>query len=176
MLAFPQAQARRRSLGTAGEGARGLPVQAKKPLSALEIGLDLFLQILDRQRPGVLLAVDEQGRGRAHAELGRGPLARLFDVVEQLLIRQALLKALLGEARLLGELLERRQRLLHRPALLLAGQPLYHGEKLSLAGAARQHRAGGGERVERELAEDETHFSRVDDALLEFREGLGVGG
>src|SRR5262249_42772392 len=115
-----------RALGAAGEGAWGVPVQGKKPLSALEIGLDLFLQILDRQRPGVLLAVDEQGRGRAHAELGRGPLARLFDVVEQLLIRQALLKALLRKARLLGELLERRQWLLHRPALLLAEQHLSH--------------------------------------------------
>src|SRR5262245_40791457 len=132
-------------------GPPGLRRQAKKPLSALEIGLEFLLEALDRQGARHLLAVDENRRRRVDAELGGGPLARLFDVVEQLLIRQALLKSLLGEARLLGDLLERRQRLLDRPALLLAEQGLDHGEVFSVAGAARQHRAGGRERVEREL-------------------------
>ncbi len=44
------------------------------------------------------------------------------------------------------------------------------GKYLSLSGAARQHEGGGGQRVEREFAEDEAHLAGVDVALLELRD------
>src|SRR5262249_32650108 len=123
---------RRRPRSGAEQGAGRDPGPAKKALSALEIGLDLLLQVLEREGARLLLTVDEEGGCGIHAELRGGDLAGLFDVFEQLLIRQALLEALLGEAGLLGDGEQGWQRLLHRPGLLLAEQRLHHGEEFSL--------------------------------------------
>src|SRR4030095_12762904 len=151
--------------------------QAKKPLSALEIGLDLLIQLLDRNGAALDLAIDKKGWGRVHPELLGGPLTHLFDAIEHLLIRQTLLESLLGEAGLLGNGLERIERPLDQPVPLLVEQGLDHGEILVLvvlAGTAGEHEGAGRERVEGELAQDEAHLAGIDVALLQLREGLVV--
>ena len=70
------------------------PGRGKKPLSCLEIGVDLFGQLVDREVADHLLAVDEKSRRRVDAELLRGVVAHRLDAVEQLLIRQASLNRL----------------------------------------------------------------------------------
>ena len=94
-----------------------------------------------------------------------------LDAIEHLLIRQAVVEALLGEAGLLGDRKHRLERLLHHPVLLLRESVSISGKYLSLAGAARQHGGGGGERIERELAEDEADLAGIDVFLLHLRIG-----
>jgi hypothetical protein len=82
----------------AGEGStRRSPRQGKKPLSCLEMRLDQLVQVLDRRGAFLDLAVDEEEGGRAHPELLGAALTNFFDVFQQLLIRQALVEALLRE-------------------------------------------------------------------------------
>src|SRR5712692_9983982 len=142
------------------------PRRSKKPLSTLEIGRHLLVQLLDREGAPDDLTVDEEGRGGLDAELLRRPLPCLLDAVEHLLIRQALVEALLGEAGLLGDPQQRLQRLLGHPLLLLGKERLDQREKFVLAGATRQHGAGGGQRIEREFPENEADLAGVDVFLL----------
>ena len=51
-----------------------------------------------------------------------GAVAHLLDAVEHLLIRQALVEGLLGEAELLGDVAQRRDRRFHHPFALLGEQ------------------------------------------------------
>src|SRR5262249_51102031 len=74
------------SFGTAT--CRMIP-EVKKPLSALEIGVDRLGHLVDRQRPGKRRPVDEKGGGRLHLELVDGALAHAFDAIKHLLIREA---------------------------------------------------------------------------------------
>src|ERR1700722_1569661 len=146
-------------------------LDAEKPLSFLEIGVDLLGYHLDRLIAVELLAVDEKGRRRVDAELLGGAVAHLLDAVEHLLIRQAVVEGLLGKAELLGDIAQRLDRFLHHPFALLGEQRLDDRHEFVLAGAARQHEAGRGERVERKLAENETHLAGVDVAFLQFGKG-----
>ena len=66
------------------------------------------------------------------ASLSDGVVAHRLDVVEHLLIRQAGVEGLLGEAELLGDRLQRFDRLLHHPIGLLGEQRLDHRLYLSL--------------------------------------------
>src|SRR5712691_1635020 len=102
------------------------PKWVKKPLSGLEIGLDRLLDVLDREGAWELLAIDEEGGGGIDAELLRCPRAHVLDAIEELLILQALVEALLAQPSLLGDGKERLQRPLHHPILLLRKQRLDH--------------------------------------------------
>ena len=77
-----------------------------------------FSSLLDRGAALLHLAVDEQVGvdSTLYSLLPRSRIAD--DVVVELLIRQALLEALLREAGLLGDLLQHRERLAHRPFVL----------------------------------------------------------
>ena len=67
-------------------------------------------------------------------ELVGGAVAHPFDAVEHLLIRQAGLEALLGEAGLLGDVEQRPERLFHRPlAAACSNSRSTIGKYLSLA-------------------------------------------
>src|SRR6185295_11690726 len=107
----PQGGARNRALSAS--------YQAKKPLSALEIGVDRLGHVVDRKCAGMSRSIDEKCRRRLHLELLDGPLADAFDAVEHLLIREASIERLLGEARLLGDGEQRRDGLFDRPLPLL---------------------------------------------------------
>ena len=122
--------------------------------------------------PRQLLAVDEEGRRRVHAELLGAARAHGGDVIEELLVGQALVEALLGEARLLGHLEELGPRVAAHegPGLLRVEQRADQRENLVAARAARQHRGARRQVVERELAHDEAHLAGVDVLLLERRE------
>src|SRR6266700_6608638 len=163
------------------------PKRVKKPLSGLEIGLDRLLDVLDREGAWELLAIDEEGRGGIDAELLRCPRTHVLDAIEELLILQALVEALLAQPSLLGDGKERLQRPLHHPIPLLGKQRLDHrvvalrrrlrdlrigrSRADGLGRAARQHEACGGKLVEWEFAEDEANLAGVDVALLELRIG-----
>ena len=67
------------------------------------------------------------GRG-LDVELLRRPRADRFDALEHLLILEALVEALLGKARLLGDRQQRLQRPLHHPVPLLGEQRFDHRE------------------------------------------------
>jgi hypothetical protein len=66
-----------------------LGTQAKKPLSALEIGVDRLGHVFDRQGSRMLRSIDEKSRRRLDLELVDGALADAFDAIEHLLIREA---------------------------------------------------------------------------------------
>src|ERR1700731_2374160 len=151
-------------------GAPGALRQGEKPLSALKIAVDLLADVGRRRVARVLLAVDEKSGRARYAELLGGPFAHPFDAVLDLVIRQAGLEALLGEAGLLGDRHQGLERLLHHPFPLLLEQGVDDREVFVVAGAARQHVARHIERAERELAEDEVHLSGVD----VFRFDLGI--
>src|SRR5690349_5414639 len=102
-----------RSRGPARPGCR--PSMEEKPLSRFKIGVDLLDQLVDRNVAHQLLAVDEKSRCRIDAQLLRGVVANRLDVVEQLLIRQALIEFMLPDAELLGDVLQWRQGLLDDP-------------------------------------------------------------
>ena len=57
------------------------------------------------------------------------------------------------------------------PVLLLLNSRSVIGIIFAVAVAARQHETGGGERIEREFAQDESHLAGVDVALLQLRLG-----
>src|SRR5271166_2935156 len=143
------------------------PQKAKKPLSSLNIGCELLLDFLRGQGAAENLPIDEESRGRIDAELHCAGAAFL-DSLEHLLIRETFVEALLGEARLSGNVQHRLQRLLHHPVLLLQEQRLDQREILILAGATRQHGTGGGKRVQRELAEDEADLAGIDVFPFQF--------
>src|SRR5690349_12919920 len=148
-------------------------VETEKSLSALEIGIDQLGHFVDRHVATMAFAIDEKRWCRVDLELVDGPLAHRFDTVEDLLIRQACLKALVGEAPgLLGDRLEGLDRLPHRPRVLLLKQRLDHGEILVLAGTARQHEGASRDRIEGKLAEDESHLAGINVALLQLRKGI----
>src|SRR5207244_199233 len=83
--------------------------------------LDQLVQLLDREGPGLLLAVDEKSRGRIDLELVGGPVADPFDAFEHLLIRETGLETVLGEPRLPDRGEQRLQGLFHRPGPLVMG-------------------------------------------------------
>src|SRR6516164_8408804 len=118
----------------------------KKPLSCLEIGVDLFGQLVDRLIADQLFAIDEKSRRRIDAELLCGVIADDLEAVEELLIRQTVVELGLAYAELLGDLLQRRQGLLDDPFGLLGEQGLHDGHVFVLAAAARQHESRGRER------------------------------
>src|SRR5262245_22321092 len=95
--------------------------------SALQIRLDQLVELLDRHGAALDLAVDEEGRGGVHAELLRPAVAHRVDAVEHLLVGEAGLETLLGEAVLLGDPEQRLERLLHHPVLLLGEQRVDQG-------------------------------------------------
>src|ERR1700758_5491748 len=64
----------------------------EKPLSCLEIGVDLFGQLVDRDIADQLLAIDEKSGRRIDAELLGGVITDGLDAVEELLIRQAFIE------------------------------------------------------------------------------------
>src|SRR5512135_1536695 len=84
----------------------------KKPLSSLEIGVDLLGHLVDRDIADQLLAIDEKSRRRIDAELLRGMVTDRLDAVEELLIRQAVIEFAFAHAELFGDFLQWRQRLL----------------------------------------------------------------
>ncbi len=87
----------------------------------------------------------------------------------QLIVREALVKSLLGEPGLLGDLEQLGCGIVtDDPLVLLLEQHLEHRESL-VTGAARQHGSGLGKNVERELAEDQPHLPSVDVLLLQLR-------
>src|SRR5262249_31727101 len=88
--------------------AAEVPCRVEKPLSALELLIDDLGHFLDGHSPRILGSVHKKGRGRLHLVDVHGALPRVFDAVKQLLIREAGIEALLGEARLLGNRQERR--------------------------------------------------------------------
>ncbi len=57
----------------------------KKPLSSLEIGVDLFGHLVDRHVANELLAVDKKSWRRIDPKLLRGMVTHRLDAVEQLL-------------------------------------------------------------------------------------------
>src|SRR6266566_8570855 len=144
----------------------------KKALSALEIRSDLLVQLLGREGAAKCLSIDEKGRCGIDVELLRSARALFHDALLHLVIRKALIEGLLGEAGLLGDREHRLQRLLHHPILLLREEGVDQREIFVLAGAAREHRGGEGERIERKFPEDEAHLAGIDVFLLH----LGVGG
>src|ERR1700726_4001270 len=83
-------------------GRRGLRLKArrpawpndKKPLSLLEIGVDRLGERLDRNVTLEPLAVDEKGRCGIDQKLLGGAVAHCLDVIQHLLIRQALVERL----------------------------------------------------------------------------------
>src|SRR5262245_30689824 len=98
------------------------------------------------------LSVDKEGRRRLHLELLDGPLPDAFDAVEHLLIRKTGIESLLGEACLLGDREQGRERFFDRPLPLLAEQRVDQSKVsvlVVLAGAAREHEGRSGETVER---------------------------
>src|SRR6516162_10742046 len=144
----------------------------KKALSALEIGGDLFVQLLGGERAAEHLAINEKGRRGIDVEFLRRARLCLLEGVEHLLIREAFVERLLGEAGLFGDGKHGLERLLHHPILLLRKERFDQREKFLVAGTARQHGGGRRERIERKFPEDEAHLTGVDVFLLE----LGVGG
>src|SRR5215470_3712979 len=81
----------------------------KKPLSCLEIGVNLLGQLVDRLIADQLLAIDEKSWRRIDAELLCGVIADDLEALEELLIRQTVVEFGLAYAELLGDLLQRRQ-------------------------------------------------------------------
>src|SRR5262249_15741417 len=158
--------------GSSPKDPRSTPASekmVKKSLSTLEIRGDLLVQFLDREGAAENLAIDEEGRRGVHIELRCRPRAGFLDAGEHLLIRQAFVEALLGEAGLLGDGEHRLQRLLHHPVLLLREEGLDQRKIFVLAGAARQHGGGGGQRVERKFPENEANLAGIDVFLLQLR-------
>ena len=100
-----------------------------------------------------------------------GAVAHLLDAVQHLLIRQAGVERLFGEAELFGDSLERLDRLFHHPFALLGEQRLDDRHEFVVAGASRQHEAGCGERIEWKFPEYEAHLAGVDVTLLQFGKG-----
>src|ERR1051326_5717478 len=122
----------------AGPALRGRRGQAEKPLSALEIGLKRLLGLLERHLAAVDGSIDEKRRRRVHAELLRAALTHPIDAVEHLLIRQAFVESLLGEAKLLGDREELRQRIAHERPLLLGLEQRVADVEIFVARAAPQ--------------------------------------
>src|SRR6266700_5423670 len=143
-----------------GPGARLR--QAEKPLSRLEIGLEQLLRLLEIHLAAMDRSVDEKSRRRVHAELLRPALTHPIDAVEHLLIRQALVEALLGEAQLLGDGEQLRQRIASERPLLLRLEQRVDDVVIFVARAPRQHEARRRQRVERELAQDVADLAGVD--------------
>ena len=85
--AFSQLSLSRDRAGKSAAAAWRAPLNRKKPLSFLEIGVYLLGQSLDRHVADQLLAVDEEGRHGIDPELRGGAVAHLLDAVEHLLIR-----------------------------------------------------------------------------------------
>ena len=85
-FSVPQAPpaAARRCPGTLRRG--------KKPLSFLEIGVDLLGHRLDREIAYEFFSVDKKCRRGIDSQLFRGAVAHGLDVIEHLLIRQALVE------------------------------------------------------------------------------------
>src|SRR5450759_1848512 len=147
--------------------------RAEKPLSALEIGVDHLGKVLDRDGAVDQRPIDEKCRGRLHFELVHGALTHAFHGIPGLLIRQAGVETLLGEAGLLGDRHQRRDRFFDRPLPLLAEQRVDHGiifVLVVLGGAMREHERRARQIVEREIAQDVADLAGVDVALLKFRE------
>src|SRR5215472_1756146 len=146
----------------------------KKPLSCLEIGVNLLGQLVDRLIADQLLAIDEKSWRRIDAELLGGVIADDLEALEELLIRQTVVEFGLAYAELLGDLLQRRQGLLDDPFGLLGEQGLHDGHVSVLAAAARQHESRGRERIEREGTQGVADLAGVDVTLLQLgKRGLG---
>src|SRR6202158_908048 len=143
-------------------GRPGRPGKGKKPLFFLEIVIYFLGHGFDRQIADQPFAIDEKGRRGIDQKLVHGVVAHRLDVVEHLLIRQAAVEGFLGEAELLGDRLERLDRLLHGPVGLLGKQRFDNRLVFVLAGAARQHEARRGDGVERKFAHHVAHFAGVD--------------
>src|SRR5262245_14344287 len=132
-------------IGRHTAGQPGIPLRStnrkmvKKPLSALEIGGDLLVQFVGGQSAAKHLAVDEKGGGGIDVEFLRRARLRLLEGIEHLMIREAFVERLLGEAGLLGDGKHGLQRLLHHPILLLRKERLDQREKFVVAGTAREH-------------------------------------
>src|SRR5262245_59866513 len=171
---IPPAPPRRRTAGRARKtgSAPTAGKVVKKALSALEIRGDLLVQLLGGEGAAKDLAIDEKGRCGIDVELLRGTRALSHKALLQLVIRKALIERLLREARLLGDREHRLQRFLHHPILLLCEERVDQRKIFVLAGAAREHRGGKSERIERKFPEDEAHLSGVDVFLLH----LGICG
>src|SRR6516165_7012085 len=164
--------------GSGLQGADGLPRtqirstdESEKPLSALEIGGELLVQLLSGEPAADDLAVDEKSGRRIHSELCRRSIAACFNAGKYLLIRETFLKALLGKPCLLRDRQHRLQWLMHHPVPLLREQRFNQGEVLVLARTSGQHGTGCGELVERELAEDEANLAGIDVLGLQLRIG-----
>src|SRR5262249_2710140 len=100
-----------RVAGSAPAGRKGV----KKAVSALEIGGDLLVQLVGGEGAAEHLAVDEKGGGGVDVEFLRRARLRLLEGVEHLLIREAFVERLLGEAGLFGDGKHGLERLLHHP-------------------------------------------------------------
>src|ERR1700722_7955044 len=109
---YPDFPARRLGRGFR-PAARAGAGKAEKPLSILEIGVDLLGQGVDRLVPGELLAVDQKGRRGIKPELLGAAIENFLDTIQRLLTGQAFVEGFLGEAELLGDLAQRLDRLFH---------------------------------------------------------------
>src|SRR5689334_160478 len=116
---FPDLSGRRGRIA-GSESPAAMLAQAKKPLSALEIGVDHLGHVFDRQGAWIGRSIDEKSGRRLNFEFVHRPLTDTFDAVEHLLIRQAGVESLLGEADLFRDAKQWRYWLLDRPLPLLA--------------------------------------------------------
>src|SRR6478609_84237 len=147
--------------------------------SALQQRIDLLGEFLERGLALDLLAVDEERRRRIDLQNVAGIFLVGGDLVEQRLVLQAGLDLLLSETGLLADPRQGLRGVLHHPVVLLAEQHVGDRKvfrRVAIGDAARQHRAGGGFDVERELAEDVTHLAGVDVFRLDLGKHLLIEG
>ncbi len=171
----------RRRAGAAGQQAGGKNATqgetARHETSALrEDTFEHLLKFLEHRRAREALGVNEEGGCGIHAEHVRTALADGDDVVEQLLIGDALVVALLREAGLLHDVEERGARIgaHERPVVLLGEHGRDQRQRLALACTAGGHRGDGGQVVEREFAHHEPDLARLDVLFLDLRQHLVV--
>src|SRR5581483_3253563 len=133
------------------------PLLVSSRSSALQNRGEGLVELVERGRGVHLLAIDEEGRRGVDAEGVGGTRADGRDVVQQLLVGEALLERLLGETRLLGDFQELGLGVAaHEGPLVLLGEERGdEGERLAVARAAGEHRGRSRQVVQRELAHDE---------------------
>src|SRR3954471_23404798 len=133
--------------------------------SAFQQGLYALVEFLKRLFALDHLAINEKGRRRTDLQHLGCELLIGGDLVEQRLVLEAFLDRLLAQSGLQANPGQRLGGVLDHPVVLLLEQHVDNREIFAgiiLGDAARQHRAGGGLDVERELAEHEADLAAVD--------------
>ena len=168
----PQAIELHRDLSSTEKRWRGA---SKAPRHGAVSAAERRVECLKRLLSSELRTVDEESRRRVDAELAGRTVLHPVHSVQYLLIRQACLERLLCEAGLAHEIAERGRGVLHEGPLALVVEEEVDNRELTVGGrAAGDHDGGGGQRIERILAEQEAHLAGVDVLLFERIEDLGV--